>query len=186
MRSTVTLKDRDIEYCRLRATGQSPLNAYRGAEFSLQTGSVKANIERKEKNNAIIAKIAEFKRVLLQEGNTTVKSVTKVQAEEVHREIAKPVHARKMDEGEIEQSLTDLHSKAVLVGDLGTARQCLVDLGKNKGMFTPIQKIKFETVDDLNIDDTEALIKKLMAAKEAEQQAPPVEEEPEGTAAVVQ
>lgn len=184
--STNTLKDRDIEYCRLRATGQSPLNAWRGAEFSMQTGGLKANIDRKERNPKIIAKIAEFKRVLLQEGNTTIKSVTKVQAEEVHRELAKPIKARKMDESEIEQSLTDLHSAAVMAGDLGTARQCLVDLGKNKGMFTPVQKIKFETIEDLNIDDTEALIKKLMAAKEAEQQAPPVEEEPEGTAAIVQ
>ena len=98
---------------------------------------------------------------------------------------SRPISCYREEWHAIEQNLTDLHAQAVSVGDLGTARQCLVDLGKEKGMFTPVQKIRFETVDDLNLDDTEALIRKLMAAKEAES-TPVVPDEEPASAELVQ
>lgn len=180
--STHTMNDRDIEYCRLRATGQSPMNAYRGAEFSLQTGALKVNIEKKEKKPTIIAKIAEFKSALLKEGNTGTRAMTKVQADAVHKEVMARPSARKMDKGEIEQRLTDLHARAEEVGDLQTARQILVDLGRDKGMFTPVQKIRVEKFEDLTLEEVQTMLRVMMQAKQEEDavvsEPQPSEEQP--------
>ncbi len=180
------MTDRNIEYCRLRANDVLPNAAYGAAGFSMKTGSLSQNIKRKEEDGAIIAKIAEFRRAVERKQAKGAKLRTLEQVEAIHKEVVAGASRRKLSKDQIEQSLTALHDMAIATGDLGTARQCLVDLGKESGMFTPVQKIRFETVADLNLDDTEALMKKLMSAHAAEQQAIPVEEEPERTEPVVQ
>jgi hypothetical protein len=202
MPKVLPLDERRTEYARLRATGLEPREAYGAAGYSLSIGGLKNRLAELEGNPKVIAKIKFFTRVALKHGNLSEKAQVAVKAQQFREAARAPAAERAeilsdenlkpttkpkpLNETEIEQSLTELHSQAVAVGDLGTARQCLVDLGRNKGMFTPIQKIKFETVDDLSLEDTEALIKRLMAAKEAEAAQVPQNEEEDGTARVVQ
>ena len=179
------LNEREKEYCRLRASGVEPKQAYGAAGYSLSVGCLPQVLKKKEEKPEIKRCISRIKTGLAKHGDTSPATLVKVEAAEVHKEVMARPSARKMDKEAIEQNLTDLHAQAVSVGDLGTARQCLVDLGKEKGMFTPVQKIRFETVDDLNLDDTEALIRKLMAAKEAES-TPVVPDEEPASAELVQ
>ncbi len=180
------MTDRNTEYCRLRANDVLPNAAYAAAGFSLKTGSLSVNLKNKEANPEIIGRIAAFRRENGKLREKGAKRRTLDQVEAIHKEVMAGIGARKLTKDQIEESLTALHDMSIKTGDLGTARQCLVDLGKERGMFTPVQKIRFETVEDLNLDDTESLIKKLMAAKEAEAQQAPVEDEPEGNTASVQ
>ncbi len=179
------MTDRNIEYCRLRANGVLQNAAYAAAGFSTKTGSLNVTIRRKEEDPRIISKIAEFKRGIAKQELKGAKLRTQEQVEAIHKEVTAG-GTRKLSKEQIEESLTALHDMSIATGDLGTARQCLVDLGREKGMFTPVQKVRFETAADLNLEDTETLMKKLMAAHAAEQQAIPVEEESAGTEPVVQ
>lgn len=164
------LTDKEREYCRIRGEQNlSPYDAYEKAGYSVKSNNVGARLRDMERQPHIMGEIDRFANRPLRKLTEPKRPAQEVaeKAKELHKEVMAPKKAKKMSKDEIEIELSELHVQALAVGDLSTARQCLVDLGKDKGMFTPVQKIRFETIDDLTLEDTDALIARLMAANAA-------------------
>ena len=170
------LTDKQIEYCRLRLT-MEPKAAYEAAGYSMKA-AVDFQVKTLEGNRNIQDKIDELAGRPPREWPAEVKPIKEVRRQiKQARKIVKsavefaPVVAaepgakirvkKKVNEEEIEQKLWEIHESALAAGDRATARQCLVDLGKNKGMFTPTQKIRVERVEDLSDEQLEAMLKRV-------------------------
>lgn len=188
------LTDKQIEYCRLRVTLE-PLAAYEAAGYSMKT-AVDWQVKGLEGNRLVQDKIDELAGRPPREWAPEAKPVREVrrqikQARKIVKsavEFAPVVGAepgaklrvkKKVNEEEIEQKLWEIHESALAAGDRATARQCLVDIGKNKGMFTPTQKIRVERVEDLSDEQLDALQKRLLL--DATAAPPPAEQEDAGT-----
>jgi len=194
------LTEKQIEYCRFRVT-MEPLAAYEAAGYSMKT-AVDWQVKTIEGNPLVRQKINEFAAASgaplrewpeevkpIREVRKDIKKARKIVKEAIEFAQVKPPAAgqpaaqktriAKVSKDELKQKLWDLHESAVAAKDWGTARQCLVDLGKDIGMFTPVQKIRVERIEDLSDEDIDALEKRFLS--DAAASIPPVEQEDAGT-----
>lgn len=183
------LRVQQDKYCQLRANGRTPTEAHREAGY-LYTRSAPQVIRDWERDSRFMERIAFYRREaqeiktarptidLAPQLETLQKNIAKLEAEKAAGVPAK-LRAKDLKKEDISQALLDLALKAETYKDWGTARACYNDLGRELfNMFNPTKTVRIERIEDLTLEQAEAVLQKLDLAI-AESDPPPEDANPE-------